>query len=121
MAAESLCIGRPSWGEDDCVSFALPALDRESVPELRPTEMDSVREAARKYGSLKDAWREGLRACGYVQVPLEVYQDGDRVLGRDAMHGPTVAVVKYGVPWIRAAAGLTRPRWRGPTELWRAV
>lgn len=119
MAAQSLRLGRVLWGSDDCVSFALPDLPRDSIPELRGTEPAAARAAARSYGSVQAAWRAALEACGYHREPLGALEDGDRLLGRDAAMGVTVAVVRSGVPWVRLPFGTTRAVWMGNFELWR--
>lgn len=112
------------WGVDDCVSFALPELDRKASLALSGaiSDEDAINRLTAEYGTLEDAWRAGLEWCGYTELlVVEDYRDGDRLLGRDEVYGWTVAVIIDGGTWVRGLRGRTRASFQGETSHWRRM
>ena len=118
---------RTRWGQDDCITFALPDLERSASPKILKafSEAWAVRRASREYGSIRAAWEAGLEHCGYREVSGVAPDQGEhRFLGEDFRYGWTVGVLMEGGVWVRAPGGRVRAMWKDGSPIahwWRPV
>lgn len=92
-------VGRPfEWGETDCASMVIHALEAMYPPDDLPLPMDrpawaTERAALRAYRATGGV-EAALRAHGAQEVPLAFAQQGDIIIGLDEQGGvPGLAIV----------------------------
>lgn len=109
------------WSISDCISFAFPDETRPEWLSECKTEAQAAEIATQKYGSVECAFVRGLTDRGYEEMPGTCRrQFDDRVVGRDALRGVTIAVTdRHYCDIIRTHTGFLVADWRDPPRRFR--
>lgn len=109
------------WGENDCIQFLCKGHRPDWLAGCE-TEMDAVREAVKRHGTLLKAFEAEAVSAGMKRVKggLRNALPGDRVVGKDRQRGRVAGIVQGDYTCaVRTASGVSVANWLTVNSVWR--